>query len=308
MLGQGRAPCARTGPTVVCNLNRRVGMTDISVGPFALSLSLMVTFGAIIIGTATGTRVARSDKVQVERLLWLLIGISVLAARAAFVGRYWGEYAAEPWRIVDIRDGGFKPAVGIAAAVVAGLYWAWRRPAQRKAILAGVLAGSLLWTAGTFILTLLPSAGRLPALTLTDINGKKIALDALAGKPVVLNLWASWCPPCRREMPVLERAQRETSGVIFVFVNQGESAETTRHYLASQSLKLGNVLLDPTGKTATAARAPGLPTTLFFDAGGALVDRRMGELSPATLGQGIERLTGPAKKPAVSDSRVLQDE
>lgn len=279
-------------------------MTEISIGPFVLPFSLLITFIAIAAGMAAGSRLASGDR-QVERVLWLLVIIAVLAARAAFVVRYQDLYAVEPWRILDVRDGGFTARSGITAALVCGFYLAWRQPRSRKAILAGMLTCSVLWSAATFVLTAFSPARGLPAVTLTDIAGKEIALAGLVGKPVLVNLWASWCPPCRREMPVLAAAQRATPGVTFVFVNQGESVAAIRRYLASQSLKIDNVLLDPTGRTAAAARAPGLPTTLFIDAAGIVVDRRMGELSPATLGKGLERLIGPAARPAPAAVRAF---
>lgn len=275
-----------------------MGMTEIAIGPLVLPTALLVTFGAIMLGSAIGNRIARSEDVQVERTLWLVIGIAVLAARAAFATQYWSQYAAEPWRLLDVRDGGFRPAAGVAAALIAAAWLGGRRPVQRKAVLAGVVAGALLWVAGTVTFTLYPSSGRLPDLTLTDLTGKAVPLSTFAGKPVVVNLWATWCPPCRREMPVLERAQRATPGVAFVFANQGESAETINAYLEAESLVLKNMLLDPSGSVAAAASAPGLPTTLFFDATGQLVDRRMGELSPATLAQRLERLLAAPAAPA----------
>jgi thiol-disulfide isomerase/thioredoxin len=272
-------------------------MTEVTIGPLVLPASLLVTFTAVILGVTVGNRIARSDGVQVERVLLFVIAVAVLTARAAFVGVYWDRYANEPWRIIDVRDGGFRLALGVLAAVAAGAWVAWRQVDKRKAVLAGVLSGTLLWVAGTAIADLFPVAGGLPELSLTDLEGKVVPLSALAGKPVVLNVWATWCPPCRREMPVLKQAQRTVPGVTFVFVNQGESAGTIRAYLGAQSLKLENVLLDPTGSVAAAAHAPGLPTTLFFDAGGKLVDRRMGELSPATLAQRLELLARPALAP-----------
>lgn len=275
-------------------------MTEIGIGPFVLPTALLVTFGAIMLGSALGNRIARNEGVQIERLLWLVIGIAVVAARAAFASQYWSQYAAEPWRLIDLRDGGFRPAAGVAAALIAGAWLVGRRPLQRKALLSGVIAGVLLWVVGTVTFTLYPSSGRLPELTLVDLTGKAVPLSSFAGKPVVVNLWASWCPPCRREMPVLERAQRSTPGVAFVFANQGETAETVNAYLKAESLVLKNMLLDPAGAVAAAANAPGLPTTLFFDAAGHLVDRRMGELSPATLAERLEHLLAA---PGTSASR-----
>jgi thioredoxin-like negative regulator of GroEL len=75
-----------------------------------------------------------------------------------------------------------------------------------------------------------------------------------------------------------------------VFVNQGEPADVVRRYLSDEDLALANVLLDGEGRLAKAIGVPGLPTTLFFDASGRLVDQRVGELSKATLAQRLEAL------------------
>jgi len=60
----------------------------------------------------------------------------------------------------------------------------------------------------------------------------------------VVNLWASWCPPCRHEMPVLQQAQAANTDVNFVFVNQGETPGTIRSYMDRRALTLRNVLVD----------------------------------------------------------------
>jgi len=108
-------------------------------------------------------------------------------------------------------------------------------------------------------------------------------------------------------MPVLEQAQRSTPGVAFVFANQGESAEKVTAYLKAESLTLQNMLLDPAGSVAAAANAPGLPTTLFFDATGKLVERRMGELYPATLAQRLERLLEVHGAPAATPNQTTRE-
>ena len=282
-------------------------MTEITIGPLALPTAMLVAFGAILLGAALANRIARGDGVNVEPTLWLVIAIAVLAARAVFASQYWSQYAAEPWRLLDLRDGGFRPAAGLAAALIAGAWLGGRQPHQRKPVLAGVAAGALLWVAGTVAFSLDPSSASLPELTLADLTGKAVPLSAFAGKPVVLNLWASWCPPCRREMPVLEQAQRSTPTVAFVFANQGESAEKVTAYLKAESLTLQNMLLDPAGSVAAAANAPGLPTTLFFDATGKLVERRMGELSPATLAQRLERLLEVPGAPASMPNQTTRE-
>lgn len=75
-----------------------------------------------------------------------------------------------------------------------------------------------------------------------------------------------------------------------MFANQGETAAAVRAYLTEKGLRLDNVVIDSTTMLSRDTASPGLPTTLFFDARGKLVDRRMGELSPATLAQRLEML------------------
>lgn len=123
----------------------------------------------------------------------------------------------------------------------------------------------------------------LPDLELLTLEGRSARLSSYAGMPVVLNLWATWCPPCRREMPVLEQAQTAFPDVAFVLVNQGESAQLAKAFLESEGLNLTDVLLDPDSKTMLEMRTGGLPTTLFFDAQGRMVDLHLGEITMADL-------------------------
>ena len=145
--------------------------------------------------------------------------------------------------------------------------------------------------AGMGALTLLqPARPPLPDLTLQTLQGRSVALASLRGQPLVVNLWATWCPPCRRELPLLiEAAQRQTGGRI-VLVNEGETAAQVAAYLQSQHLGSPEVLLDPGNRLLSAYQSPGLPTTLFIDAEGRVRRLHIGELSKATLQQGIAAL------------------
>lgn len=265
-------------------------MTDIALGPILLPLQMLLLLGTIIAALAVGTRLSKGHRADVERSLWLVAGCILLGARAGFVFRYRALYLAEPLRILDIRDGGFMPAAGFAAMLAAAAWIGWRRSGQHAALLAALAVGALVWGAGTATLRQWPPRQRLPELALATLAGETMRLPPVQGKPVVVNLWATWCPPCRREMPTLARAQADHSEVEFLFANQGESEDAVKAYLAAQGLVLGNVLLDSTTALARQSNSPGLPTTLFFNAKGELVDRRAGELSPATLAQRLEVL------------------
>jgi thiol-disulfide isomerase/thioredoxin len=131
----------------------------------------------------------------------------------------------------------------------------------------------------------------MPALSLPALDGRSVALTGFLGKPTVVNLWATWCPPCRREMPLLQQAQVAHPELNFVFINQGETREDIVRYLQGQSITLRNVLIDARRATGAAFNEQALPTTLFFDAQGRLVSTRVGALSEATLAQRLGVLT-----------------
>ncbi len=129
----------------------------------------------------------------------------------------------------------------------------------------------------------------LPDLELVKLDKTPVSLNAYVGRPVVLNLWATWCPPCRREMPVLEQAQNEFPDVAFVLVNQGESAEQAQAFLKSEDLNFTDVLLDTSSETMRTLKTGGLPTTFFFDAEGRLVDLHLGEITMPQLKDKLSR-------------------
>ena len=85
---------------------------------------------------------------------------------------------------------------------------------------------------------------------------------------MVINLWASWCPPCRREMPVLAAAQKKNTDVLFIFANQGEDGSTVQNYLTRAGLTLDNVYLDSGTNFGHEVGSTALPTTLFYDPNG----------------------------------------
>lgn len=129
----------------------------------------------------------------------------------------------------------------------------------------------------------------LPDLQLVGFDERPVSLSSYKGQPIVLNLWATWCPPCRREMPVLEQAQQEFPEIAFVLINQGESAEQARAFLKSEDLALTDVLLDGDSEAMRAMRTGGLPTTFFFDGEGRMVDLHLGEITMADLEQKISQ-------------------
>lgn len=261
------------------------------LGPLALPYAMLLLFVAAGTGLYVGDRLARKVGASAEPVLWRALLLGVLAARLAFVWEFRAVYAAAPLDVLDIRDGGWSPTAGFVVAWLYVLSRLGKAPLLRKPLQVAMLTASLLWLAGSVALAVRPGPGQeMPALVLPALDGRAVALDQFKGRPVVINLWATWCPPCVREMPVLSRAQAEHPGVHFVFVNQMEASDKVGTWLRARNLGLRNVLLDDTGRVGAAFGQRALPTTLFFDAQGRLVSLRVGELSAATLGERLRAL------------------
>lgn len=265
-------------------------MLSVNLGPLALPISVLLLLAAGLVAAGVGHLVGRRHQAGIVNTLSDMLLAGVLVARLTFVVVWFDAYRSAPWSMLDIRDGGFMIWPGIAAALLVAAWRGWRRPIVRKPLMLGLAAGVLVWGAlfGALRTTDQPA---LPALVMTTLAGVPADLAALAsGKPMVVNLWASWCPPCRREMPVLAAAQQRETEVRFVFVNQGEDGPTAQHYLNKGQLDLANVLLDPGSALGREVGSAGLPTTLFYDAHGRLVDTHLGELAAASLASKLNRL------------------
>lgn len=263
----------------------------LALGPLMLPTALLLAFAAFFVAGFAGRRAGRASGTDVEPHLWRIVLAALAAARFAFVLQYNDAYLQEPLRILDLRDGGWNPFVGLGVGTAyLGVLAVARRP-LRKPLAAAGGAAAAVWLAGALVLWSNASEEvRLPQLTMLDLEGRPVALAGFAGRPTVVNLWATWCPPCRREMPVLQQAQAARPDLNFVFLNQGESAGQVQAYLAAGKLPLRNVLLDARGEGGAALGHRALPTTLFFDARGRLVDTRVGELSQASLAARLQAL------------------
>lgn len=102
---------------------------------------------------------------------------------------------------------------------------------------------------------------------LKDINGKTVSLEDFKGKNIMLNFWASWCVPCKSEMPDLQKLQDESKNdkdFEIVTINVGESSKKAKEFLEKNNLKL-NTLLDNEAEVSMDYGASVLPTTFLID-------------------------------------------
>jgi cytochrome c biogenesis protein CcmG/thiol:disulfide interchange protein DsbE len=107
--------------------------------------------------------------------------------------------------------------------------------------------------------------------TLPDVDGNEIALSSLTGKPVIINFWATWCPPCRLEMPELQEAFEayQDQGLVVLVVNQQEQAEDVRAFFDEMGFTY-TPLMDSKGEVGRAYGVVGLPSTFFVDRSGTI--------------------------------------
>ncbi|QOC24050.1 TlpA family protein disulfide reductase [Wenzhouxiangella sp. AB-CW3] len=277
----------------------------ISIGPLGFSLGTLLFLVAASLALAAGAWLGRRRELPVNNALFNLMFVSLVAARVVFVLRYWGSFGG-PLDMIDIRDRGFDPLGGLVAAAMVLAWMAWRERRQLLPVLMAGSTGLLAWGSAVGIAILVTGeVERLPEINAMSLAGEPVSLAALGpeqGRPLVLNVWATWCPPCRREMPVLEEAQRAHSDIAIVLLNQGEDHASVDYFLHTQGLELDYVLLDRDNLFSPLAGVRALPTTLFYDASGRLRRQHVGELSGATLSRHIEGLER-WQVPIESDSR-----
>lgn len=130
--------------------------------------------------------------------------------------------------------------------------------------------------------TELPAGNQAPIFVLNGIDGKSYTLAAYRGKYIILNFWASWCAPCRIEMPLLEQTFHQNHDVVILAINNGEDADVVQQYVKELGLTFP-ILLDKDASVTKKYGIPALPTSYFIDPNGALETRFIGALTTQDL-------------------------
>lgn len=155
-----------------------------------------------------------------------------------------------------------------------------------SAVVVLVIAGVLF-----FAVHLLNHQNReLPDVRLTTLDGEAAHLEDFAGQPLLINVWATWCPPCVREMPLLADLDASHDEIKVLLVNHGEGRATIEDFLDAQQLSLNYLLLDPVGGLLAHSGHRGLPVTYFYDAQGRLTATHSGELTKRDLAEQLPRM------------------
>jgi thiol-disulfide isomerase/thioredoxin len=284
-----------------------VGPFLIPTRPFAVILSLLL---AIWVSRLTAARIG-VDARRLQRLAEGCAWSGVLGARLGFVLMNWGAFEVAPWTALYIWQPGYSPLSGLIAGTGYALWQTWPRPANErrsdlKALGTGYAAGALLAISvlGTMNMIggpyVIRTGEHVQDFTLADLKGNTVRFSDLKGKAIVLNFWATWCPPCRREIPLLNGFQKEyaSRGVSVVGVDVGETTDVVRAFVESIGVAYPvwvdapkeAVGFDRTQEIHSRFGGVGLPTTIFIDPDGIVRNRHLGELSRAVLENEAENL------------------
>jgi cytochrome c biogenesis protein CcmG/thiol:disulfide interchange protein DsbE len=139
--------------------------------------------------------------------------------------------------------------------------------------------------------TPVPRIEEAPEFALQTVDGRPVKLSDYRGQVVLLNTWATWCPPCRAEMPDLEAYYRDhqDDGFVVLAINSQESVDTVTGFLGDHGFTFP-VLLDPDGVVMSSYEIRGLPTSFFIDRDGMVRGVWSGQLSPARLKELVDPL------------------
>jgi cytochrome oxidase Cu insertion factor (SCO1/SenC/PrrC family) len=134
------------------------------------------------------------------------------------------------------------------------------------------------------------SGGKAPSFTLATTEGGKLSLADLGGKPLVINFWASYCPPCKAEMPLLQQGVGAQPGVRLVLINEGDGVQSARAFLSAAGIRQQS-LLDADLAAGRAYGVTALPLTVFVKADGTIAGRHVGQLDERVLSAELSILT-----------------
>ncbi|MGP9764743.1 redoxin family protein [Halomonas sp. AOP13-D3-9] len=266
-------------------------MNAIALGPLLISLPRLYAVACALLLLLCARLLLGLPRPAQQRWFTGLMIVWLVGARVGHILLNLESYSAAPLEALKVWQPGYQGLWGMAA----GLVWtAWTLRARLLAMggaMAMLVAASSLWLV---LVTLAPlgndfAVDALPEVTLEDTEGNQVPLASLSEEAdlIIVNLWATWCPPCLREMPLLEEvAQRD--GVSVVVANQGEDLLPMVRYLDEQQLEFRYALRDPSQQLMALFQAPGLPTTVLFDGQGNTLDVHVGELTRAQLDRWLE--------------------
>ena len=121
------------------------GMGSIAVGPVVLPADMVLLLATVVLALVAAKLLHKRLGADVEPLIWRVLVLSLLATRLGFVLEFAALYADAPLEVLNVRDGGWEPVAGWAAAWAFTAWLAWRRPLQRRALGSVLLVATAVW-------------------------------------------------------------------------------------------------------------------------------------------------------------------
>ena len=285
-----------------------------SLGPFVVPTLRVGVLVALLLGAWFASRFAQRqdlDAAWVSATAEWSVWLGLAGARLGFVLANWQAYTDAPWTALYVWQPGYLLSTGVFCGAAYTFWRLWRRPLAECTHYLRVIGGGFAVTAllvsglfGAMRLDLGSSVLRegdtVPNITLQDLEGNRVSLEDLSGRAVVLNFWATWCPPCRREMPILDGVNNsyDARGVTVIGIDVGEPAPVVKRYVESIRVNYpiwvdaasSRAEFDDTRALFNRFGGVGFPTTVFIDAEGEIRAKHVGELSRGLLQSRIEAM------------------
>lgn len=265
-------------------------LTDLLGAPLTPVLAgIIAAWGLIEIA---GWRLRAKGRLRALRhwLLWSVIG-GLVAARAVYVIANWEGFVGQPLAVLAVWQGGLSGQAAMVMVLVITAVALGRCKANFVPTVRAVVAGLVV---GWGVAMMSGAGGGLPDLAYRyeTLDGQGFDLESqfAAGRPVVLNLWATWCGPCRRELPLFQEVLQDHPDITFAFASQREPARRVALFMMTENLRLPNVIFDTNGLLGQRYAGFGLPTTLFIGPDGSVQALHVGEIPRERLEAGIAEL------------------
>lgn len=255
------------------------------MGPLAFAGDRLIAIAALWLFIMIGThrRIAEGSNAS-----FVAAGGGFLAARLAYVASHLDAFRQDPLAAFAVWEGGFVPSAGVVAAAILLLWRAPRRVSPRLLALLAVM-GIGWFAVDRLLVTSVASPLAIAGTELVKLDGGPFKPESAGRRPTVVNLWADWCPPCRREMPAFADAATANRDVDFLFVNQGDSPNLAAQLPREAGIDLATVVLDR-GARLSAAYGGALPTTIFIDSTGTVRSVHQGAISRAALTDQLKKI------------------
>jgi thiol-disulfide isomerase/thioredoxin len=263
-------------------------MGTVAFGPFVFPVEYFATILAALLVLCLGWYLAIKVDARLHPMPVRVICAFVLTARMGHVVAHWPSFAAEPARIFSFLQGGFYWPAGVAAAIAMDLV-VLRHPRAIAWSLIPIGAAAIAAAMAIYFLAEVPRAS-LPDERFATTDGRVVVPRSLKGRKLVINFWASWCPPCRDELPMMAEFAHADHRAEFLFADQGEDIPAIQSFLQARGIVLDTVLLDPYGSIAGNYQIRGLPTTLFINEDGNVQSINVGEVSKENLSAALAEL------------------